>query len=199
MRLLYLIVLFFPVSLTSLSVSTQPTPSASYYYTSSDEVYEFMNEALGALGRKSGKLYIEERVIGNQIYSNSSQRIFTDKIKSLNVKILDSLLTASDWKFMKRQAENLVIKKWDDTRLNITNTEVLPSSSSRKKKKYHKNGLTLGLSLPFFSEDKQKAILFICRQEPTEGWESILLYQKVAGKWKVISSKLKMWHAQEMK
>ena len=191
----------FKISVIQIGICLFLMPSIGLWAQSPEitegEIYDFMNEVLIDVAKHPRLFYLEEKVRGNKVYNNQPDRIFTDKIRKLDTKLLDSLLTEDDWRFMKDQAENLKFKRWNEKSLHTSGTEILPASSSRKNRLYYKDRLHLASSLPFFSLDKKTVIFFICKQEETEGWESIMLYQKRAEEWHLVTSKISMWHLQE--
>lgn len=157
-------------------------------------IYEFMNEVMKDVGTH-GKVYLEEKVRGNKCYETKTDRIFLDRIKLMDIKLLDAYLTQEDIAYMRSQANELLFKKWNSKQLGLEKLEVIPSSSARKEGKHQKAGLTLGTSLPFFSKDGKKAIFFMCRQNPSDGWDAIALYKKTEKGWELVTTKISMWHS----
>ena len=158
-------------------------------------VYDFVSDVMKEVGTHGGtKVYLEEEVRGNKCYESKPDLIFLDRIKLMDIKILDAYLTQKDINFMRKQAKDLLFKKWNSKLLDMPQLEILPSSSARKEAKHKQQGIIMGISLPFFSEDGQKAIFFMCRQDIEDGWDAIALYKKTTDGWKLVTTKLSMWH-----
>ncbi|MGB0521806.1 MAG: hypothetical protein ACPGJS_02540 [Flammeovirgaceae bacterium] len=159
-------------------------------------IYQFINDVLQKVGshKTNNFIYLEEKVRGNKCYDSKPDRIFMDRIRQMDIKILDSLLTQGDIHFMTDQANNLLFKRWEKKYMTLKKVKVLPSAFARKNEFDHENSQYLGISLPFFSEDREKAIFFMCRQGIDDGWDAVALYQQEASGWKLVTTKLNLWH-----
>lgn len=191
-RLGFLLFLGFVINVGTLRAQ-QATPFKKKEHQTM--IYSFVNDVLKQVGRHEANttVYLEQLVRGNKCYESKPDRIFPDRIKLLDISLLDSLLTQKDIEFMKQQAENKLFSKWDQKKIKLKTIKVLPSASSRKVGN-HTVGQYLGISLPFFSTDGKSAIFFICRQGLEDGWDATTLYRKTAHGWRLVTTKLILWH-----
>lgn len=165
------------------------------------QIYQFVNEQLGFLGHPPDGIvpYFQKEAIVNVLRGGENiDAIFFDRIQQMNTNLIDSLLTAEEVRWMKSNAELQTLEVWEADSLAIGNIELIDKAQMMRNLYREKLRVGFAISPPYLSPKQDYAFLMIQRRAATDGWDCLMLWQKRGSEWKVIDSKIWLWHQVEV-